>query len=116
MIMTATTPSPEWLTQTTQGTYRIADTRVSIDSVIIAFWQGATPEEIVQSYPALSLAQVYSCIGYYLSNQQIIDAYLKEQKQSAQEWKKTLGEQQKVELSALRERLLVHREVQKETA
>ena len=36
---------------TPQGTWRVAGTRVSIDSVIYAFWAGATPEEICQDFP-----------------------------------------------------------------
>jgi uncharacterized protein (DUF433 family) len=56
---------PDLLVCTPQGTWRIAGTRVSFDSVIHAFWEGATPEEICQDFPTLSLAQVYEAIAYY---------------------------------------------------
>ncbi len=58
------------------GVLRVGDTRVSLDSVIAAFHNGATPEEIVQQYDALSLADVYAVIGYYLEHQADIDSYL----------------------------------------
>jgi len=58
------------------GVLRVGETRVSLDSVIAAFNEGATPEEIVQQYDVLVLADVYAVIGYYLENQSEIDAYL----------------------------------------
>ena len=58
------------------GVLRVGDTRVSLDSVLAAFHDGATPEEIVQQYDVLSLADVYAVISYYLENQADIDSYL----------------------------------------
>jgi uncharacterized protein (DUF433 family) len=58
------------------GVLRIGKTRVSLDSVIVAFNEGATPEEIVQQYDVLALADVYAVISYYLENQSEIDSYL----------------------------------------
>ncbi len=64
------------LTKTKEGVIRIADTRVSIDSVIMAFKRGAEPETIQRSYDRLTLAQVYSVISYYLNNRDELDEYL----------------------------------------
>ena len=50
-----------------QGVLRVGNTRVTLDTVIAAFADGATAEEIVQQYPSLHLADVYSVIGYYTS-------------------------------------------------
>jgi Protein of unknown function (DUF433) len=36
----------------------LAGTRVSLDSVVYAFWNGQTAESIAQSFPTLSLEQV----------------------------------------------------------
>jgi uncharacterized protein (DUF433 family) len=69
---------PDFLFCTPQGTWRIAGTRVSLDSVIHSFWEGATPEEICQDYSTLSLAQVYGAIAYYLRYRDKVDAYLRE--------------------------------------
>jgi len=60
------------------GGLYIAGTRVSLDSVVIRFQQGASPEKIVQSFPTLRLAQVYGAIAYYLENEKAIDAYIVE--------------------------------------
>ena len=60
----ATTTVP--LSTDEAGVLRVAGTRVSLDSVIYAFSEGATPEEIVQAFPTLDLAAIYSVIGYYL--------------------------------------------------
>ena len=60
------------------GTYRISGTRVSLDSVVYAFLGGQSPESIVDSFPVLSLEQVYGAITYYLANQAEVDAYLQQ--------------------------------------
>ena len=59
------------------GVLRVGDSRVSLDSVLAVFHEGATPEEIVQQYDVLLLADVYAVISYYLEHQRDIDAYLK---------------------------------------
>ena len=58
------------------GGYYIQDTRVSLDSVVFAFLRGESPEAIAESFPALSLEQVYGGIAFYLANQRALDAYL----------------------------------------
>jgi len=58
--------------------YRVAGTRVALDSIVRRFWEGDTPESIVQSFPVLTLEQVYGAIAYYLRHQATIDAYLKQ--------------------------------------
>jgi uncharacterized protein (DUF433 family) len=58
------------------GVLRVGNTRVTLDTVIAAFADGATAEEIVQQYPSLHLADVYSVIGYYLRHASEIDTYL----------------------------------------
>src|SRR5258708_11394373 len=61
------------------GVWRIANTRVSLDSIVIAFDEGHSAETIQQQYPALSLEEVYGAIAFYLSNQGEIREYLKQQ-------------------------------------
>jgi uncharacterized protein (DUF433 family) len=58
------------------GMYRVASSRVSLDSIVYAYWNGQTAESIAQSFPTLSLEQVYGAITFYLANQPEIDAYL----------------------------------------
>ena len=58
--------------------YRVAGTRVSLDSVVYAFRRGASPESIQRSFPLLTLEQVYGAIAYYLAHQEEVDQYLLE--------------------------------------
>ena len=60
------------------GVYRLAGTRVSLDSIVYAFWRGQTAESIAQSFPVLTLEHVYGALTFYLANKSEIDAYLKE--------------------------------------
>ncbi|ETX02444.1 MAG: hypothetical protein ETSY1_03540 [Candidatus Entotheonella factor] len=62
-----------------EGGYWVADSRVSLDSIVYAFLEGHTAESIQQSFPVLTLEQVYGSITYYLANGESIDAYLQEQ-------------------------------------
>jgi uncharacterized protein (DUF433 family) len=59
--------------------YWIAGTRVSLDSVIMAFREGVSPEAIVsERFPVLTLEQVYGAIAYYLAHRIKIDEYLQQ--------------------------------------
>ncbi len=63
-----------------EGAYRIAGTRVSLDSIVYAFNEGQSPETIAQSFPVLELEQVYGAITFYLAHRSEIDAYLEQAK------------------------------------
>ncbi|MCC5635689.1 DUF433 domain-containing protein [Nostoc sp. CHAB 5844] len=65
------------LTLNEDGVVLVGKTRVTLDTVVTAFLEGATAEEIVEQYPSLQLADVYSVIGYYLRRKTEVDAYLK---------------------------------------
>ncbi len=67
----------EYVTQI-DGAYRITGTRVSLDSVVYAFLDGQTAESIAQSFPVLTLEQVYGAVTFYLAYRPEIDAYLKQ--------------------------------------
>ncbi|MEK7405789.1 MAG: DUF433 domain-containing protein [Acidobacteriota bacterium] len=58
---------------------------MSLASIIHSFRDGASPETIQQSFPSLSLAQVYGVIAFYLSHPQESEAYLRELKRKWQE-------------------------------
>ena len=89
------------------GVLRIAGTRVSFDSVIYAFEEGATPEEIVQQYPTLNLADAYSVLSYYLQNRAEVEKYLEQRKVQRQEVKKEI--ESRFNPHGLRERLLARK-------
>ena len=49
------------------GGFYLAGSRVSLDSVVISFQQGASPESILRSFPAIgSLERVYGAVTFYL--------------------------------------------------
>jgi uncharacterized protein (DUF433 family) len=56
--------------------YWVEGTRISLDSVVYAFQQGVSPENIIQSFPLLTLEQVYGAVTFYLANRAEIDVYL----------------------------------------
>jgi uncharacterized protein (DUF433 family) len=58
------------------GVAYVSGTRVTLDTVITAFLEGGTAEEVVEQYPSLQLSDVYSVIGYYLRHKAEVDAYL----------------------------------------
>jgi uncharacterized protein (DUF433 family) len=62
---------------------RISGTRVTLDTLVAAFAEGATAEEIAQQYPVLHLADVYSVIGYYLRHPALVQSYLQQRQQRA---------------------------------
>lgn len=89
----------------------VGDTRVPLETVLRAFHRGATPEEIVMQYSALSLADVYLVIGYYLSHREEVDAYWQRAKEHAAQVRRE--NEARFDTTGLRERLLArlrHRE------
>ena len=58
------------LERNADGVMLVGKTRVTLDTVIAVFEQGATAEEIVYRYPSLKLADVYATIAFYLNNQE----------------------------------------------
>jgi uncharacterized protein (DUF433 family) len=71
-------PQPIPLTITPEGMVRITGTRVPLETVVRAFYAGATPEEIAQDFPSVTLAQVYAVLAYYLAHRAEVDAYVAE--------------------------------------
>ena len=64
------------------GGFYLAGSRVSLDSVVISFQQGASPESILRSFPAIgSLEKVYGAVTFYLANKQLVEDYLRQQSQ-----------------------------------
>ncbi|MGA2184413.1 MAG: DUF433 domain-containing protein [Bryobacteraceae bacterium] len=59
-----------------EGGYHIADSRVSLESIVCAFLRGDSAEAIAESFPVLTLEQVYGALAFYLAQRGEIDAYL----------------------------------------
>jgi uncharacterized protein (DUF433 family) len=65
----------EYIDEREGGLY-VAGSRVSLASIITGFQQGNSPETIRQSYPTLSLAQVYGAIAFYLNHPEESETYM----------------------------------------
>jgi uncharacterized protein (DUF433 family) len=93
------------------GVARVGGTRVTLDTVIAAFSDGATSEEIVQQYPALHLADVYAILGFYLRKRREIEAYLRQRQQQAEDVRRQ--NETRFDPQNVRDRLLARRSEQK---
>lgn len=62
------------------GTIRIADSRVSLDSVVHNYKLGATAEQIAYSFPSLQLQDIHLAIAYYLTHRDEVEEYMRQQK------------------------------------
>jgi len=82
MVVTAETPP---LAADAAGIFRVGGSRVTLDTVVGAFRDGATAEEIAEQYPAISLGEVYAVIAYYLAHTAEVDDYLREREQRSAE-------------------------------
>jgi len=65
------------------GVVRVNGTRVTLDTIVAAFNEGATAEEIVYQYPSLNLTDVYMVISYYLRHRSEVEKYLRQRHQEA---------------------------------
>lgn len=86
-LSSATLPVP--LKTTVDGVIRVGGTRVTLDSLIILFKQGATAEEIASRFPSLDLADIYATIAAYLRDPDPIEDYLKQRQQIARSVRET---------------------------
>lgn len=62
-----------YVTRNAAGTLRGTGSRVSLASLVHAFWRGEAPETIVLSFPTLSLEQVNGAIAWYLARREEVD-------------------------------------------
>jgi len=90
------------------GVMRVPNTRVTLDSIVAAFSEGATAEEIAQQYPSATLAEIYQIIGYYLRHQTELEEYFSRRCQKADENKH--ANESRWPPDGIRERLLARRQ------
>ena len=95
------------LTETEAGVLRVGDSRVSLDTVIAAFAQGATPEQIVEDYDSLELAEVYAVLAYYLQNRDEVENYLARRKIEREQLRRQIESRSNPQ--SIREKLLARR-------
>lgn len=70
---------PHPLREDPNGVIRVGDTRVALQSIVSAFEQGASAEEIALRYDSLTLRDVYATLSFYMAHQPEVAAYLAHQ-------------------------------------
>lgn len=95
------------------GVLRLAGSRVLLDLVVYDFNQGATAEQIQDSYPSLSLRSIYGAIAFYLEHQAAVDEYLLQREAEAATLRQQI--ESRPEMAAFRQRLR-HRRAQLQPA
>src|SRR5215470_13801110 len=95
-------------TITDQGTIRIRNSRVSLDSVVYNYKLGATAEQIAYSFPSLDLADIHLAIAYYLTHREEVEAYMLQQEAEADELLRRIepDPRQQKRMAELRQRIL----------
>jgi uncharacterized protein (DUF433 family) len=89
------------------GVVRVAGTRVTLDTVVATFTQGATAEQIAHDYPVLSLVDIYAVITFYLRQREAVEAYLAEQNRAGQHIRHQM--EARFDPHGIRDRLLARR-------
>lgn len=86
------------------GVMRVGGTRIPLETVIHAFDEGSTAEEIASRYPVLRLADIYAVIAYYLNEQDAVQHYLRQHEATvAETWQEI---EARPDYRLFRERLL----------
>jgi uncharacterized protein (DUF433 family) len=109
--LTAVQHSP--IREDEHGVLRIGVTRVSLDSIVSAYQNGATAEQIADDFPTLDLADIHIAIGLYLRHPNEVAEYLIAQEQRAGEVRQQIAPI--VAQDGIRQRLLA-RQATKERA
>ncbi len=95
---------------------RLKGTRIGIETILYDFiHRQRTPETIAQSYPSLTLEQVYATVLYYLHNKEVVSKYLADWLEWGREMRKQQNANPSSESQRLR-RIKEERQAYKETA
>jgi uncharacterized protein (DUF433 family) len=96
------------LTTWEDGSIRVTGSRVPLDAIVHEFKLGATAEQILHSFPSLTLREIYGSIFYYLNNTEQVEEYLRGREQRADDVRRDSEGRQETKL--LRQRLLARRD------
>jgi uncharacterized protein (DUF433 family) len=67
---------PDFLTQDPDGEIRLTGHRVGLYSVVRSYQEGNPPEKIHDDLPSVPLSHIFKVLGFYLENQEAVDAYV----------------------------------------
>ena len=85
---------PPSLREDGAGMILVVSSRVCLDTVIAEYENGITPEEIVQEYDTLNLADVHAVIAYYLRHRDEVRDYLRQREKEADSLRNEVNTQQ----------------------
>lgn len=68
-----------------QGVVRVGKSRVTLETIVGVYNQGASAEQIARDFPTLDLADIYAVLSYYLRHRAEVEAHLREQDWKADE-------------------------------
>jgi len=89
------------------GVLRVGNTRVSLDSLVMAYMNGASAEQIADDFPTLDLADIHAVIGFCLRHAKEVEEYLCRERQAANTVRQQI--EAVVVPPGLRQRLLARR-------
>jgi uncharacterized protein (DUF433 family) len=81
----------EYVTIDKGGAMYVGEARVPMESIMIAYGDGDSPESILSRYRDLTLEEVYGAITYYLANPKLVDEYLQRQEALWKAWEAKLN-------------------------
>lgn len=99
---------------TEDGTIRIGDSRVSLESIVHHYDLGASAEQIAQKFPSLDLADIYATFSYIINNKEEVKEYLKQQEEECNEIQRRFEAQYQNTNAEIRARILTRREAERE--
>jgi uncharacterized protein (DUF433 family) len=89
---------------------RVKGTRVGIETILYDFiHRSRSPQDIVTSYPSLTLEQVYATVTYYLHNKDQVNIYLADWLENARQRREEQNRNPSPAIQKLR-RILAERE------
>jgi uncharacterized protein (DUF433 family) len=59
------------------GAPRVAGTRIRVSQIVLLTDSGSSPDEIITSFPQMTLADVYAALAYYHDHRELIDAEIR---------------------------------------
>ncbi len=89
------------------GVMRVGKTRVRLDTVITAWKYGDSPEQIVENFDSLDLADVYAVISYYLGHRSEVENYMERNREVGEHLRR--DNERRSPQAGIRERLLARR-------
>ena len=65
------------------GTYRVGDSRMTLDSIVHEYLRGGSAECVAQAFPNVGKENIYGALAFYLANYDEVHEYLKQREAEA---------------------------------